>query len=375
MRVIVTCAGTGGHITPAVAIANLIKDKYPDSNILFIGTENGMENELVRKAGYDIKSVRTGKLIRQLTLKNFKAISNALKGIEDAKNIMKEFKPDLVIGTGGYICVTVMRAASSLKVPYMLHESNAFPGLSVKLTAKKAYKVMLGFEDAKVRLKNAKNLVVTGNIAGVDKQKFDMLDKDECKKEFNIEKDKKVVFVTFGSQGAKYLNDYIINIAKKQNDDILFLLATGKNNYDEVIEKINKIKQEEKIDMSKYIKVEKFIYDMAKAYKIADLCITRGGAMTITELETVKVPAILIPLPTAAENHQYYNAKVLENIGAASILEQKDLTEDRLLSKTVEMLTSIISKRSISSYDKIQNINVNDRILNEIKTFKDSYVK
>lgn len=376
MRVIITCAGTGGHITPAIAIADIIKKNYKDSEILFIGRNEGMENDLVKNAGYEIKPVRTGKLIRQMTLKNFSLILDAIRGIDDAKNIMREFKPDLVIGTGGYICVTVMQAALSLKVPYMLHESNAFPGLSVKLMAKKAYRVMLGFEDARSRLKNRENIVVTGNVCNVDLEKFKALDKNACRLELGIrDSNKKIVLVTFGSQGAKYLNDYIIDIARKQNDDIFFILIAGKNNYDEVMEKVNKISSKENIDMSKYIKVEKFVYEMDKMYKVADLCITRSGAMTITELETIKVPAILIPLPTAAENHQYYNAKVLENVGAASILEQKDLSVDALYSSILEKLTPIVQKRCVGSYNKLPINDVSSKILNEIRIFKEAYVK
>ena len=376
MRVLMTCAGTGGHINPAIAIANLIKEKYEDTEFLFIGTKDGMENDLVKNAGYEIKSVRTGKLIRKLTLKNFSAISEALKGVSDAKKIMKEFKPDLVIGTGGYICVTVMFAAKSLKIPYILHESNAFPGLAVKLTAKKAYRVMLGFEEAKSRLKTTDNVVVTGNISKIKKENYSALDKEQCKKELGLENVKaKIVLVTFGSQGAKYLNEYIIELAKKQNEKIFYVLIAGKNNYDEVMNKIQEIEKEESIKLSSYIKVEKFVYDMAKMYKAADVCITRAGAMTINELEIARVPSILIPLPTAAENHQYYNAKVLEQIGVATILEQKDLSSESLNSKVLELLTPLVLKRTINSFDKIKENNVEDKILKEIEIFKKAYVK
>ena len=376
MKVIMTCAGTGGHINPAIAIANLIKEKYPDTEFLFIGTKEGMENDLVKNAGYEIKSVRTGKLLRQFTLKNVSAVADAIKGISDAKKIMKEFKPDLVIGTGGYICVTVMKAAASLKIRYILHESNAFPGLAVKLTAKKAYRVMLGFEDAKTRLNSKDNIVVTGNISKINKEKYIALDKENCKKELGLDKvNKKIVLVTFGSQGAKYLNEYILELAKKQNEKIFYVLIAGKNNYDEVITKVKSIEKEENVNLNNYLKVEKFVYDMDKMYKVADLCITRAGAMTINELEIVKVPAILIPLPTAAENHQYYNAKVLEKVGASSIIEQKDLTAEKLNSKVLEMLTPIVQKRGINSYDKLEENKVEEKILNEIRIFREAYLK
>ncbi len=375
MRVIVTCAGTGGHIVPAIAIANLIKSKYSGSQIMFIGTKTGMENDLVKNAGYEIESVRTGKLIRSITLKNFKAIYEAIKGIDDARSIMRKFKPDLVVGTGGYICVTVMKAAASLKIPYILHESNAFPGLAIKLTAKKAYRVMLGFDDARARLKNMKNLVVTGNISNIDVEKYNLLDRKKCIEELGINVNKKIVLVTFGSQGAKYLNEYIIDIAKKQNNDILYILITGKNNYDEVLSKIKDIEESEKISLHGFLKVEKFVYDMARMYKVADLCITRAGAMTITELESTKKPAILVPLPTAAENHQYYNAKVLENIGVSSIIEQKNLSSDVLYEKVLDMLYGTNGKKAAEAYKELPLNDVTSRILNEIEKFKEEYMK
>lgn len=376
MKVVVTCAGTGGHIVPAIAIANIIKEKYPETEFLFIGTEKGMENDLVTKAGYEIKSIRTGKLIRKITLENFKQMRNARLGVNDAKRILRTFKPDLVIGTGGYICTSVMRAAKLLNIKYILHESNAFPGLSVKILARYAYRVLLGFEEAKERLNTLENVVVTGNVSKITKEEYEKLDKDECKKELGLKDvNSKIVFVTFGSQGAKYLNEYIIELAKRQNNNYYFILVTGNNNYDEVMEKVRESEKQLNIDLTKFLKVEKFVYEMDKMYKVSDICITRAGAMTINELEIVKVPAVLIPLPTAAENHQYYNAKVLENVGAASIIEQKDLSVDRLISKLLEMSDARVYNRYKGSYDKLKENNAKEKIANEIRIFKNAYVK
>ena len=209
MRVVIACAGTGGHINPGIAIANIIKEREKDSSFLFIGTENGIENELVKKAGYDIAHIRTGKLYRKLTLKNFKSVVDTIGGISDAKRIIDEFKPDIVIGTGGYICGAVMMAAKSRRVPYVLHESNAFPGLAVKMLAKSAARVMVGFEDAKKRLKDKKNVVFTGSPAKFNSEKIDGLDKDSCIKELGLTEvldGRKLIFVTGGSQGAKKFN-------------------------------------------------------------------------------------------------------------------------------------------------------------------------
>ena len=216
MKVLFACAGTGGHINPAIAMANIVVKNEPDSQILFVGTETGLENKLVANAGYEIRHIRTGKIIRELTLKNFAQLIHAYQGIGDAKRLLKEFKPDIVIGTGGYICGPVMKAATKLKIPYFLHESNAFPGVSVKLLAKNAKAVMVGFEDAKQRLNPKANVVYTGTPAKFSEEDIKKLDKAECLKELGLENiNKKIVLVTCGSQGAKRINEVLLDMIKK----------------------------------------------------------------------------------------------------------------------------------------------------------------
>lgn len=363
MKVIFACAGTGGHINPAIAIANMIKKREENSEFLFIGTKQGLENKLVKQAGYNIVHIRNGKIIRSLTLKNFKEMFNAYRGISDAKRILKNFKPDLVIGTGGYICVPVMFACNSLKIPYILHESNSYPGVSVKLLSKKSAAVMVGFEDAKNRIKYKNKVVFTGTPAKFDENTFESLDKNKCKQELNLEDvNKKIVLVTCGSQGAKKVNETLLELLEKyQDNDVYYILVTGDKNYDEI--KSIKIEIEKKINKSldEYIRLEKFVYDMDKMYKIADLCVTRAGAMTITELAISKKKAILIPLPSAAENHQYYNAKVLENSGSGKIIEQKDLNSD-ILHDTIRDMLENTDTRYLESMSKVVINDVDDRI-------------
>lgn len=358
MRVLFACAGTGGHINPAIAIANIILKNKNDTDILFIGTEDGLENSLVKEAGFNIEHIRTGKIIRSFTLKNIKALHNAYLGISDAKSIIEKFKPDIVIGTGGYICVPVMLAAKKLKIPYILHESNAFPGVSVKLLAKKASKVLIGFEDAKKRLKNRKNIVYTGTPAKFNDEDISKLDKEDSKEKLllsvkNIgtynDEERKIIFVTGGSQGARKLNQVVLDMVSiKRDEKMFFVLVTGNKNYDFVLNQKEKIEKENKIDLSKYIKIEKFVYDMKEMYNAADICITRSGAMTITELALAKKASILVPYPYAAENHQYYNAKVLENVGAAKIIEEDDFSIENLYNT----LNDIIDNNKLS---KMQN--------------------
>ena len=369
MRVIFACAGTGGHINPAIAIANIILQKEPDSKFLFVGTKDGIENELVTKAGYEIKQIRTGKIIRSITLKNFSAIINTVKGMGDANKLVKEFKPDVVIGTGGYICVPVMHASKKYKIPYILHESNAFPGVSVKLYAKNAVTVMVGFKDAKSRLKNGKNVVYTGTPARFTKENIQILNRDKCRTKLKLNNiSKKIILVTGGSQGAKRFNQVILDMVKTYlSDDIYIVLVTGNKNYDEILNLKREIEKEKNIKLDKYIKIEKFVHNMDEMYKAVDMCITRAGAMTITELEIAGKPSILIPLPTAAENHQFYNAKVLANSHAGIIIEQKDLTLKLLYDKINYMINDKNLKMMSDNALKLVTNGVEEKIYKCIK--------
>lgn len=342
MRAIIACAGSGGHINPGIAIANTIKKKEPDSEIVFVGTKTGMENDLVKKAGYELAHIRAGRFHRKLTWYNIRNMMNAVLGIFDAEKLIDSFKPDVVIGTGGFICVPMMKAAKAKKIPYCLHESNAFPGLSVKVVAKDAKKVFLGFEDTKTRLGKEINSIYTGTPAKFDMDHMMSLDKENCKKELRLDVktigDRKVIFVTGGSQGAKRFNEVVITMVKKYKPkDLYFVIAVGKDNYDATLQMVDE-------EDSKYLKIEKFIYEMDKMYKAADLLITRAGALTITELSIVRRPAILVPLPSAAENHQFFNAKAMENAGAGIVLEENILNDAVL-------------------YDKIKDVIYDDKLL------------
>lgn len=374
MRVIFACAGTGGHVNPAIAIANIIKRNEKNVEILFIGTKNGLENKLVKNSGYDIKHISTGKIIRSITLKNVKAVTENVKGIKEAKNIIKEFKPDLVIGTGGYICGPVMLAAKKYKIPYILHESNAFPGVTIKLLAKKASKVMIGFEDAKARLKNRENIVYTGTPAKFNEETIKELNKKDCLKDMGlIGINKKIILVTCGSQGARKVNTVVLDMIKKYlNENYYIVLVTGDKNYDDVMKQKESIEKEIGKNLSDYIRIEKFIYDMDKMYKAVDMCITRAGAMTITELSIAGKPSILIPLPTAAENHQLYNAKVLESVDGAKIIEQKDLNEESLNNAISYIISDDNLEKMSFNVKKVIVKNVEENIY---KCIKDSLKK
>ena len=310
MNILIAAGGTGGHITPGVAIANRLKD---DGNkILFVGTQNGMEVDLVPKSGYEIKYIHAKGLQRGLSLKNIKSITELFKGISDVKRIIKEENIDLVIGTGGYVTAPAMIAALKCKVPTLIHESNALPGKTTYWLSSKVDRVAVGFKETLDRLPKAKCGIYTGNPTKLTNN----LSKEQAKEKLGITKP--LVLVFGGSQGAKKINDTmieLINAAKIENYQIIY--ATGPKHYDEIVSKI-KVNNEN-------VKIEKYIYNMEEVMLASDLAVCRSGALTVTELGIVGLPAILIPFPYAAENHQYYNAKTIEDSKAGIIIEEKDL--------------------------------------------------
>ena len=203
MKVIIAAAGTGGHINPGIAIANKIKSEQPNSEIIFIGTERGLENDLVPRAGYTLKTIEAYGFSRKVSIENIKEMYKTFASIKEAKKIIEEFKPDVVIGTGGYICVPVMLAAKSKKIPTVLHESNAFPGIAVKMLSKKVNLILVGFEDAIKKLPKAKKIVVTGTPTKLRKMELTTEEKKKITKEFGFKDYEPRVLIFGGSQGAQ----------------------------------------------------------------------------------------------------------------------------------------------------------------------------
>ncbi len=333
MKVVIAAAGTGGHINPGIAIANEIKKQEPDSKIIFLGTKRGLENDLVPRAGYELKHINAYGFNRSISLSNIKKIWQTFRSVGEAKKIMKKQKPDVVIGTGGYICVAAGIAAKQLKIPLILHESNAFPGMAVKMLSKKASCILLGFAEAKQRLPKAKKTVVTGTPTKIKKIQMSEKAKQETQKRLGFEKDLPMVLAFGGSQGAKSINDSLIQIIEeKKNKDYNLIWSAGAKGYEEL-----KKKWGEKIETYPNAKVVPYIYNMEELYNAVDLVVCRSGAMTITEIATVGKPAIFIPFPFATENHQEYNARVLADKKAAKIILDKNLTAERL-NKEIENL-------------------------------------
>ena len=329
MRVIVSAAGTGGHINPAIAIANKIREKEPNSDIIFIGTNRGLENDLVPRAGYKLKHIEAYGLQKEISFNNFKHIIETLKSTKKVKKIIDDFKPDLVVGTGGYICGPVFSAATSKKIPTALHESNAYPGRAVNMFAKKVDVVLVGLEAAKEKLKKAKKVVFTGNPTKIKKLHINSNQKEKILSDLGIKNNLPIVLIFGGSQGARAINESIvemIKLNKERNYQIIW--ATGQNQYDIVKENLDKYNIS--LGSVKYLKAVPYIYNMEELINICDLVICRSGAMTVTEIAICEKPAIFIPLPSYSANRQEDNARVLEKLGAAKVILNNELTAKKL---------------------------------------------
>ena len=367
MKVVIAAAGTGGHINPGIAIANKIMEKEPDSKIIFIGTPRGLENDLVPRAGYELKTIDAYGINRKINLDNIKRLYKTTKSVEEAKKILKEFKPDVVIGTGGYICVSVGIAANRLKIPIVLHESNAFPGVAIKLLSKKAKAVLLGFEDAKTRLPKAKNVVVTGTPTKIKSSKLTDEEKANLRSALMLKNELPLVLVFGGSQGARSINNAIIGIIEnKLNKNYQIIWAAGKGNFENIKQQLAEKNMD--IDNIENAKIMPYIYNMQEVMETSDLVVSRSGAMTITEISNLAKPAIFIPFPFAIENHQEYNARVLEKVGAAKIILDKNLNYKNL-NDTIELMVE--NKEQLKEMGKkagkIANTNVEENIYNEIR--------
>ena len=373
MRVIIAAAGTGGHINPGLAIANKIMQEEPKSEVLFIGTPRGLENDLVPRAGYKLKTINAYGISRSLTIKNIKRFLKTIHSISQAKKIIKEFKPDIVIGTGGYICISACLAAQKMHVKYMIHESNVLPGVATKILAKDAEKIMVGFKEAKEKLTEKANVVITGTPTKNKSLNYDIDQIEQKKYEEGFDKNLPLILVFGGSQGAQSINKSMVDIIKKYNDKnknekikYQIIWATGPKQYEIIKDELNK--EDLNIDNIDRIKVVPYIYNMEEMLNISDLIVSRSGAMTITEIEKIGKPAIFIPFPYAAENHQEFNARVLEKEGAAKVILDKDLTSETLDNLIMNLIKDKNTLQEMGKKSKSLSIdNVEDKIYVEIK--------
>lgn len=347
MRLLLTGGGTAGHINPAIAIANCFCQREDNVEIMFIGTAAGLETELVPHAGYDLELIKIHGFDRSLTFKNFKNVCELIPAIRKADKIIKKFKPDVVVGTGGYVSGPVLYAAAKRKIPTLVHESNAFPGITTKILSNYVDKVALGVEDAKKFLKKTDNTILTGTPV-----RPSLLGRDQFEARRELSLDKRPFIVIFGgSLGARDFNkalaDWIATSDKIDNYQIL--MGTGKaNQYQAVMDRLKE--NGVNIESMPNITINEYIYNMDVAMNAADVVISRAGASTLCELTALGKPAILVPSPYVTDNHQEYNARAVENAGGAKVILEKDFNPDTISGALNEMLSGdVLAKMKKSS--------------------------
>ncbi len=332
MRVLFAGGGTGGHINPAISIADYIKSKEENFEALFIGTKKGLETKLVPAAGYDIEYIDIMGFNRKNLLKNIVVLKKLADTRRRCKKIIEEFKPDYVVCTGGYVSGPVAMAARACKVPALIHEQNVYPGLTVKASEKYVECIAVSFEETLNHLDKSK-CVVTGNPIRTEILKAD---KTEARKNLGIG-DEPFVLIVGGSLGAGKINDTVIKMLPKVAEEKVFrlLVGTGDKNYEAIMQSI----EDAGIELTDNIKIVPYINNMHECLAAADVVVSRSGAITLSEIAVLNKPAVLIPSPNVVRNHQEQNARELERGGAAKVITE-DVLDENILYDTIKELIS-----------------------------------
>ncbi len=354
MRVIISAGGTGGHIYPALAILNKIKEHEPNSEFLYIGTHNRMEKDIVPQKGIPFETIEIYGFNRSHLLKNFKVAYCLFKSNRKCKKIIKEFNPDIVIGVGGYVTVPVISCAKKLGFRTFIHEQNSIPGKANTYLSKYADKIGVSMKSSCDKFPKDK-VVFTGNPCSEEAIKKPAMDK----KELGLDPNKKLVLIVMGSLGASSVNKVVIDMLPNvHKDSYEIVFVTGKQDYEEICKNV----------FPSNVKVVPYIDGMTSLMKKTDLMITRAGASTLSEIIALKVPSILIPSPYVPNNHQYINALDLVNANAAELIEEKDLTKDILLNKMNSLLFDHSKLEDMKN--NLSSLSINDsaeRIYNTIE--------
>ncbi len=367
MNIIIAAGGTAGHINPGIAIAEYIKENRKDANIVFVGRKDGMEYNIVTKAGYEFYNLEVTGFQRRLNFtnikRNLKTIYNLLLSIPAANKILNKVKPNLVIGTGGYVSGPILLAATNKKIKTAIHEQNAFAGVTNKILSKKVDKVFVATKEAAKYMAYPEKCIVAENPV---RKEIINANKQISKKELNVEN--KTVLLSFGgSLGALAINNAMKNLVlhNKDNKDIIHYHIVGKydnNNFKNFLKENN-------INEGENIFVFEYLYDIQKYMAAADIIISRCGALTIAEIAAMKKASILIPSPNVSENHQYYNGKVLEDLNAAILIQEKDLTKEKIINSFDELYQNPIKIKNMGeNASKAYNPNCLEIIYNNLFT-------
>ena len=341
MNVIFTCGGTGGHINPAIAVANTLKERHPDCNILFIGGEGYMEEKLVPQAGFELICLPGSGLSRKLNLagikKNVHAVKCVLSAVSRCKKIIKEFGADVIVGTGGYASFPALMAGHQMKVPTVVHESNALPGLTTKMAAQIVDRVLVCFEESKQYYKHPEAVEAVGMPV---RKEFFFGERNQARKELGVEDNKPLVVSTFGSQGARMMNLAMADLfALEQAAGYPYqhIHATGSFGWEWMPEKV--AQKGVYLSENKGITMQEYIYNMPTLMAAADVVISRAGASSCNEIAASGTPCILIPSPNVTDNHQEKNARALSDNGAAVLLLEKDCAAETLRAEIEKLIS------------------------------------
>lgn len=357
-KIIISGGGTGGHIFPAIAIANAIKEKYPKAQILFVGAEGRMEMQRVPAAGYEIKALPIKGFNRRHIFKNINVLFHLWKSIHKARTIIKEFQPQVAVGVGGYASGATLYECSKMKIPYLLQEQNSYAGVTNKLLSKKAKKICVAY-DGMERFFNNDKIILTGNPVRQNVINTH-LTKEEAIKTFDLDPNKKTILIVGGSLGAYTINKAMLeNINIINNSNIQFIWQTGKYYH-------NDIKEALKNKSVTNLKILDFISDMGTAYKAADLVISRAGASSISEFQLIGKPVILVPSPNVAEDHQTKNAMALVNKKSALMVKDSE-AQQKLIPLAIETVQNENKINSLSTNIKKMGIqNSANKIADEV---------
>ena len=339
MNVIFTCGGTGGHINPAIAVADIVKERYPEAKILFVGAKGGMEEELVPKAGYELVGLPASSFSRKLTPKgiahNVSGVFKILSALTGVRKVIKDFKPDVIVGTGGYASFPALFVGSKMGVPTCVHEANAVPGLATKLVADQVDKILVCFEESGKAYSQQEKVEVVGMPV---RREFIYTKREDARQELSLD-DRPLIVSAFGSLGAREMNKAMADFLKQEDEEGVpyqHIHATGSYGWrwmpDLMKEKGVDFEKQQGLDMREYI------YNMPTVMAASDVMISRAGSASCNEIAAAGIPCILIPSPTVTDNHQEKNARVLERLGGCVVVLESEATGEKLYEEAVKLL-------------------------------------
>ena len=339
MKVIFTCGGTGGHINPAIAVAKILKERRPECEILFVGADDGMETRLVPREGFRLETLTISNYLRSLKPSaiwhNIQTVSTIRKALKRAEQIIRDFQPDVIVGTGGYASFPMLKMGTKLGIPTALHEANAVPGLATRMVCDKVDKIMVSFEESRKEYKNADRVVAVGMPV---REEFVFTKRNEARKELKLD-GRPLIVSAWGSLGAREMNKKIARFMKRECEDGLFhhVHATGSFGWRWMPDYVKEQGVElEKQDM---VVMQEYIYNMPTLMAAADVMISRAGASTLNEIAAAGVPCIIVPSPNVTNNHQEKNARILERRGAAMVIREEGCDGDSLYEAAKALLT------------------------------------